>query len=200
MSLFPTEMESKRLRYERLHPKDVDPFELYRYVRRGAPHIDEITRYVTWDPYDHPKEAVDWVEQSGTAFEEGDNATYVIRPKEGEHAGEFAGLAGLGPDWDRRSAGLGTWLRKPFWGQGYSGERAARLLEMAFDRLDLDLVRVSHAPDNDQSQRAIEKYVDRFGGRKLGRVRNHIVIDGEPRDSIRYSISHEEWERNRMEN
>jgi RimJ/RimL family protein N-acetyltransferase len=196
MTLFPAEMESDRLRYERLHPDDIDPFELYRHVKRDAPGIDEITEYVTWDPYDHPKQAVDWVDHCGAQFEDGDAVTYVIRPSAGERAGEFAGLASLHPDWDRRSAKLGTWLRKPFWGKGYSGERAGRILELAFERLDLEIVTVRHDPENDQSRRAIEKYVERFGGRKEGHIRNDLVIDGEPRDSIRYSIAREEWERN----
>jgi len=193
MTLFPTEMESDRLRYEHVSPETLDPLELYDHVREGAPHIDEITRYVTWDPYGHPKEAVDWIEQCGDNFERQASATYAIRPTEGDTAGEFAGFAGIHPDWDRRVASLGTWLCKPFWGRGYSGERAARMLELAFDRLDLDLVAVSHDPENTNSRRAIERYVDRFGGRREGRIRNDIIIDGEPRDSIRYSISREEW-------
>lgn len=197
MSLFPNEMESERLTYERLHPDDVDPFELYQHAKVGAPHIDEITQYVTWDPYEHPKEAADWIQTAGEAFESGEDATYVIRPKAGERAGEFAGLCGIGTDWDCKRATLGTWFREPFWGQGYSGERAARLLELAFDRLDLEVVSVSHDPENDNSRRAIEKYVDRFGGHKEGRRRNDIVMNGEPRDAIHYSISREEWEANR---
>lgn len=196
MSVFPAEMESDRLRYERLHPDEVDSFELYRHVKRGAPHIEEITEYVTWEPYDSPKQALDWITQCGKQFEKGEDATYVIRPKEGQRAGEFAGLAGLHPDWDRQIATLGTWLRKPFWGRGYSGERAGRMLELAFDRLDLEVVTVSHDPENDPSRRAIEKYVERFGGHKEGHIRNDLVIDGEPRDSIRYSISRAEWEEN----
>ncbi|WP_181685529.1 GNAT family N-acetyltransferase [Halorhabdus salina] len=197
MSLFPTDMESERLRYERLHPDDVDPFELYEHVREGAPAIDKITEYVTWEPYSNPKQAFEWVETCGTEFENGDTGTYVVRPKDGDRAGELAGLASLGADWDRKRGTLGTWFRKPFWGQGYSGERAGRFLELAFDRLDLEIVRVTHDPDNDNSRHAIEKYVDRFGGRKEGTVRNDIVIDGEPRDSVCYSISRSEWEANR---
>lgn len=193
MALLPTEMASDRLRYERLHPDEFDPFELYEHVREDAPHIEEITRYVDWDPYSHPKQARDWVTQCGEEFEDGESATYVLRPASGEWAGEFAGLCSLHPDWDRRRAVLGTWLRKPFWGQGYSGERAARFLELAFDRLDLELVAITHDPENEKSGRAIEKYVDRFGGQKEGRIRNDMIIDGEPRDSIRYSISREEW-------
>ena len=193
MALFPVEMESERVRYERLDPDTLDAFELYEHVRAGAPHIDEVTRYVTWDPYRHPKEAVDWIEECAESFEAGERATYVLRPTEGDRAGEFAGLCGLTPDWDTQRAVLGTWLRKPFWGRGYSGERAARLLELAFERLDLELVTVSHDPANENSRRAIQRYVERFGGREEGRIRNDIVIDGEPRDSIRYSISRREW-------
>jgi len=194
MTLFPTGMASDRLRYEYLHPAEFDPFELYDHAKEGAPHIDEITEYVTWEPYATPKDAFDWVEQCGSQFEDGESATYVLRPTEGERAGEFAGLAGIEVDWERRTATLGVWLRKPFWGQGYSGERAARMLALAFERLALDLVVVSHDPANENSRRAIEGYVERFGGRKVGRLRNEIVTDGEPRDAIRYSISRDEWE------
>lgn len=67
------------------------------------------------------------------------------------------------------------------------------MLELAFDQLDLEIVIVSHDPDNENSQRAIERYVGRFGGRKEGRIRNDIVANGELRDSLRYSISREQW-------
>jgi ribosomal-protein-alanine N-acetyltransferase len=197
MPLFPTEMTSDRLRYERLHPDEFDSFELYVHARDGAPGIEEITEYVSWNPYSHPKEAFDWVERCGRGFENGESATYVVRPIEGEDAGEFAGLAGIYPDWDRQLATLGTWLRKRFWGDGYSGERATRFLELAFERLDLQIVTVTHGPENTNSRDAIEKYVSQFGGQKEGRIRNDVVVDGEPRDSIRYSITHQEWEQNR---
>lgn len=197
MPLFPEEMESERLQYERLHPEEFDPFELYQHVKEGAPGIDEVTEYVSWDPYEHPKKAFDWVDSTGSDFDEHEAGHYVMRPKDGDAAGEFAGLTSIHPDWDRRMAVFGTWFRKPFWGRGYSGERAARMLELVFDRLDLNLVAVAHAPGNEKSRRAIEKYVERFGGRKEGHIRNSIILDGEPRDSIRYSISREEWERNR---
>lgn len=192
MPLLPVEMESERLRYERLHMDNFDPWELYEHARGGAPNIDEITEHVTWDPYNHPKEAFDWVERCSDAFEAGEDATYVLRLKDGEYAGEMAGLAGLGLDWDRRLGKMGTWLRKPLWGRGFSEERAARFLELAFDQLDLEVVAVTHDPENTNSRRAITTYIERFGGHKEGRLRNHIAIEGNPRDSVRYSITQEE--------
>jgi ribosomal-protein-alanine N-acetyltransferase len=159
MSLFPIEMDSERLRYERLHPNDVDPWELYEYTHVDAPNIDEITEHVSWNPYTHPKEAFNWVERCGERFETGEGATYVLRPKGGEDEGKLAGLGGLHPNWDVQSATLGIWLRKPFWGRGYSGERAAQMLEIAFSRLNLETVVATHDPANDNSKRAIEKYI-----------------------------------------
>lgn len=197
MPLFPIEMESDRLRYERLHPDSVDPFELYEHVRVGAPAIDEISAYVSWEPYDHPKKAVDWVEKCGNQFEAGEAAIYVLRLKEGDHAGDMAGLTSLHPNWERRLGTMGIWLRKAYWGHGYSGERAARMLELAFDRLELEVVAVAHDSENEKSRQAVEKYIDRFGGHKEGRIRHDIVINGEPRDSIRYSVTRDEWKQNR---
>ncbi len=197
MSIFPETLESDRLRYEAASPDAVDPYELYEYVNADAPNVDEITRYVTWDPYDHPKVALEWLEHCAEQFDEGESANYIIRPTERERAGELAGMAGVHPKWDRQLALMGTWLRKPFWGQGYSGERAATLLELAFETLDLEIVAVEHDPENEQSKRAIEKYVDRFGGQREGRLRNAVVMNGEPRDTIRYTIAKEEWQEHR---
>lgn len=198
MSLFPVELESERLRFRRIHPEETDVFEFYEHQKQGAPGIEDITRYVTWNPAATPKESVAFIESSGKRFENGEAASYVVRPREGEEsAGEFAGVAGIGVDWDTRTATFGTWLRRPFWGRGYSGERAARFMELAFDRLDLECVAVTHDPENERSERATSKYVERFGGRREGLIRNDAVIDDEPRDSVRYSVLEAEWAANR---
>jgi RimJ/RimL family protein N-acetyltransferase len=195
MALFPSEATSDRLRYELVHPETFDPFELYEHVNRGVEGIEELTRWVTWDPHAHPRETAEFVEFVGGQYDDDEGVTFAIYPQNGEDgAGEFAGLCGLGVDWDRRRGELGVWLRQRFWGRGYSGERARTLAALAFEGLDLEVVSVSHDPDNERSRRAIQKYVDALGGRKAGRIRNDIVIGGEPRDVVQYSIAAEEWQ------
>ena len=54
-----------------------------------------------------------------------------------------------------------------------------------------------HVPDNDNSRRAIEKYVDRFGGGKDGVLRNWVPHGDEVRDLVVYSVTREQYERNR---
>lgn len=192
--MFPDVIETDRLRLRRFDRETVDALDFYEYAAK-TDSIEEETRYVTWEPHATPKESWDFLREMEAAWDDAENATYAVFPKEGEErAGEFAGNTGLGVDWDKRKATLGVWLRKPFWGRGYSGERAGALLQLAFDRLDLDLVDVGHDPDNEQSRRAIEKYVERYGGRRDGVLRNwHCSVDGDPIDIVHYSISQAEW-------
>jgi RimJ/RimL family protein N-acetyltransferase len=168
--------------------------EFYRHTSHRNPHIEEITEYLSWDPHRTPKSAHEFLESQAEARAAGEDATYVVRPKQSEEgAGEFAGLAGLHPDWERRTAVFGTWLRKPFWGRGYSGERAAALMAVAFDRLDLEVVAVSHHADNERSRRAIEKYVEAHGGQREGLLRNFETTPDGPVDVYRYSVTREQW-------
>ncbi|TKX70891.1 GNAT family N-acetyltransferase [Halorubrum sp. SP9] len=192
--MFPETIETDRLRLEARGPENVDLDTCYR-ICSSDPGIEAVTEYVTWDPHETKQETLEFLERGRERFEDGEAASYVIRPRGGEDdAGEIAGFGGFEVDWERRTAVLGTWLRKRFWGRGYSGERAAALVEVAFDDLDLDVVAVSHHPDNEQSRRAIEKYVDRFGGRREGRLRNQLTFaDGSVHDEVRYTISQDEW-------
>jgi ribosomal-protein-alanine N-acetyltransferase len=191
--MFPDEIETDRLRLERLTMDDL--FDIYEHSKVGAPDIDEITQYVTWSPQQSLNEAREFIKSQEKNWDEGEGATYVIRPQNGEdNADEFGGLTGLSIDWDRRTGTFGLWLRKPLWGQGYSGERASALMSLAFERLDLDLVAVSHHPDNDASERAIQKYIEAYGGRQEGLLRNHIVFqDDSVHDEVRYSVSQDEY-------
>ena len=191
--MFPTEVETDRLRLTRLTMEDL--FEVYEHVRRGAPDIEEITEHLSWSPHRSLAETREFIEGAEDRWDDGEGITYVLRPRENEaNADEFGGTTGFGIDWDRRTATLGLWLRKPLWGRGYSGERAGALMDLAFSRLDLDLVAVLHHPDNEQSKRAIEKYITHHGGRREGRLRNVLPNDdGTVADGVRYSVSQNEY-------
>ncbi|WP_458205606.1 GNAT family N-acetyltransferase [Haladaptatus sp. NG-SE-30] len=196
--LFPEQIETERLVLERLCHENVDIFEYYRLCSHREA-IDEETEYLSWKPHATPKETFDFITDSEEAWDAGETTGYVLRPRKGEDgAGEFAGNTGLKVNWERQTGSLGIWLRKRFWGRGYSGERAAALLELAFERLDLELVAVTHEGGNEKSRRAIEKYVERFGGQHDVLFRNAGTRpDGTTFDSHRYTISREQWKTNR---
>ena len=193
--MFPELIETSRLRFERFDTA-VETETLYRHAgKRRSETITEETTHVTWSPHDHPKESNEVLAQFGEAWEAGDTMTYAVVPKAGEpNAGAFAGNAGMSFDWDTLTATLGVWLRKPFWGRRYSGERARALATLAFERYDMEVVAVDVFPDNEQSIRAVERYVDQLGGRRVGVLRNHVLDDRETvHDAIRFSVSREEF-------
>lgn len=195
--LFPERIETERLVLTPVH--ELDPIRYYEICSSDG--MDDVTEYVPWTPHDHPKETEEFLESRREAWDDGGSADYVIRPQDGEDgAGEIAGTCGLGIDWDRQVGTLGLWLRKRFWGRGYSGERAAALMAVAFDHLDLEVVAVTHQAGNEKSRRAIEKYIEAHGGRHEGLLRNYEPADlttGGAVDAHRYTVTQEEFEANR---
>ena len=194
--MLPELIETDRLRLER-HDAAVTARQFYAASGAGQTDtIDEETEFVSWDPNPHPKKTHDVTRQFADQWESREGATYAVIPRDGEPgAGHYAGNTGLALDWDTRTATLGVWLRKPHWGREYSAERAAALAQLVFDRLDLDLLATEVIPANEQSLRAVEKYVDRLGGRHEGRFRNRIATEGgEVVDVERYSVSRAEYE------
>lgn len=187
--LFPARIETDRLVLEALRTEAVDPLTYYGHA--SAEDAGEATTHLPWDPHDHPRESLDDLREAEEAHEAGEHARYVIRPKEGEDgAGEVAGTTGIYPKWERKTATFGIWLRPKFWGRGYSGERAAAMIDLALNRLDLEVVAVAHMDGNEQSRRAVEKYVERFGGQHEGLLRNFQVNDdGSVVDMHRYTIT-----------
>ena len=192
--MFPVSLESDRLEFTRLSRDNIDTQKLYEVLGTPNPNVDEVFRYLDFNPHQTLKETYDFVVRAEEEWEEGEKAKYIVRPKRSEdHGGTTAGFAGLYPHWERRSATLGIVLDKPFWGNGYSSERAEVFIEVAFDVLDLDMVAVQHIDGNRQSRRAVETYVETFNGRYEGLLRNWMAVGDEVFDCHRYSIRREEY-------
>ena len=193
--IFPKEIRTKRLRFRPALPATVDVHELYQ-IYSADPGIEDVTRWVAWNPHHDLEQTMELLEEHQSKWDNREKATYCIHPKESEpDSGEIAGTTNIRVDWDQRRGRLGLWLRKKYWGRGYSGERAAAFVAIAFELLDLEIVVVSHIPGNKKSEKAISKYVDRLGGRKEGYIRNGLAgDDGSVYDQVQYSISRAEWE------
>ena len=196
VELFPRTIETERLRLEAIHRDSLETATLFEFydICSSDPDIDEVTQYVTWDPHASPKETLEFVEAVSDKRDENEGTSYLIYPREGEAgAGEIAGGAGFGVDWEARTMTLGCWLRKRYWGRGYSGERAAAFMQLAFEVLDLELVAATADVANEKSNVAIERYTERHGGGRDGLVRNGAGIGDEPADVYRYTVSRDAY-------
>lgn len=186
---FPKCIETERLTLRALQEDDVSLRELNELFS------EETTKHLLTDPHGTFKETGDYLEPLVEGFEEGTRAAYVMRPRTAESdAGEFAGVSILQVDWDRRSADWGIVLRKPFWGRSYTKEKNYAFAHLVFSHFELEVVEIACLVSNEYAKRAIEDYIDEFGGHYVGVLHNEVVPDdGEPKDCHRFTITRSEY-------
>jgi RimJ/RimL family protein N-acetyltransferase len=92
---------------------------------------------------------------------------------------------------DMRSkvANIGFCLNRNYWGKGYATETAMGLLNYGFAELQLHRVEANCDPENTASRRFLEK----IGMSYEGLLRQSVLIHGEHRDYLVYSILKQEW-------
>jgi ribosomal-protein-alanine N-acetyltransferase len=190
-NLFPERIETDRLVFERVAADAVDPFELYEFTQRddwqGA-----ATDHMPWFRFQRLDQVAGFVESAASQWADHDTARYVLRSTDED--GAIVGLTAFGPEWEKRRAGSGIVLAEEYWGRGYGQERAGVFVELTFERYDLDAFYSTCAADNDASYAMIESYVDRYGGRHEGLLRQHSTRpDGSVTDQHRFTITREEY-------
>ncbi len=193
--VFPETVRTDSLRLAPLSPDTVDVFEFYDLFAASAEATQDVYEFLPMEPFGTPKDARDLLEGAVAEWADADAAKYGVWPGEDD----VAGMAALSPDWERRRASLAVILAKQYWGQGYAGECATALAAVAFDRLDLELVTLGYDEGNERSARAIEKFVDRWGGQYDGVRRNETVRGDEVVDAHEYSVTREAFRRARTE-
>jgi RimJ/RimL family protein N-acetyltransferase len=104
--------------------------------------------------------------------------------------GPLIGGCGLSvTDQFHRGGMLGYCFSHDFWGQGYATEAARALLRFGFKELALHRVYATCDVLNVASARVLEK----IGMQREGRLREHMWIKGQWRDSFLYAILEREW-------
>lgn len=190
--VFPTRIETDRLVLERLCHDRVDVFDLYEFLSRED-WTAAARDHMPWFQFEHLGEVAEFVDHAEDQWADRDTARYLIRSK--PDGGALAGTTAFGPEWDTRRAGSGIVLATEYWGREYGLERASAFIELTFERYDLDAYYTTCAAGNDPSRRMIEKYVEKYGGRHEGLLRQHSGRpNGDVTDQHRFTILREEYE------
>lgn len=189
--IFPTTIETERLRLEFVGNETVDVYELFAIQNQDE--FGELLQDMPGSRHITPQETAEEIVSSEESFAENEGASYIIYIAD---SGEIVGRAGFGIDWDNREMQCFVWVLDEYQGRGYSTERGEAFVKLAFEEFNLATVRVGAAVGNEASQKAIQNYIVSNGGTKEGCFRNFREIDGVLRDIIYYSITQSEWESN----
>jgi ribosomal-protein-alanine N-acetyltransferase len=84
----------------------------------------------------------------------------------------------------RRSAELGYWLARPYWGRGITSEAVQAITDWAFETWSLNRIWAGVFAWNPASARVLQKAGYRFEGR----LHNSAVKDGETVDELIYAV------------
>lgn len=148
--------ECDELTFEKITRFDAEEiFEVFNTARK-----DSFT-YCGWDHMETLDDAHEFLEKRDELWDDDFKFSYGVC-KDGELVGVT--YARFDPCATQDVVVLGLWLHDDWWGQGISGERADVLLHLVFTILGVDRIRVGCLEPNEQSLKAIEKYMERYYG------------------------------------
>jgi RimJ/RimL family protein N-acetyltransferase len=151
---------------------------------------ESITDLCAWMVWCHPKYSLAdsraFVSQCEAAWQKGDRYSFVIWDRRN---GAFLGSVGLSHvDHKHRLANLGYWVRSSRTGCGIASAAVILAARFAFQRLDLNRLELLVPEANSASIRVAE----RVGAKREGFLRKRLVLEGEPRDALLYSLVEED--------
>ncbi len=170
-----------------------DAAELHRLINDW-----EVCRSLAAVPFPYARtKADDWIGFTRAEIEAGRAYHLAITGKEGDQE-MLVGGVGLRLNRAGRTASLGYWVGRRFWGHGVASEAAGRLARWALANLDIDVLTASVATDNGGSQAVLrhigfthvgegtENFLARGGEQKVLRFQaTRAALFGEPEAEAR---------------
>lgn len=92
-------------------------------------------------------------------------------------------------DYEHRRCEVGLALARAKWGKGYASEAFDRILQFAFETLDLNRIEA----DPDPSNAASIKLCERHGFKREGYLRERYFVNGRWDDALFYGLLRREW-------
>jgi 8-oxo-dGTP diphosphatase len=160
-----------------------DAAELHRLINDW-----EVCRTLAAVPFPYSRDLADeWITSSHASLADGRAWHLVITGQEGEKEVVVGGV-GLRLSKDARSARLGYWVGRRFWGHGVASEAAGKLARWAMANLDLDRLEATVATDNPGSIAVLR----RIGFRHVGEGMESFLARGGEQKVLRFEATRDD--------
>jgi RimJ/RimL family protein N-acetyltransferase len=174
-------IESERLILRRFRESDLSHFVAYR-------NDPEVARYQSWDSFDE-REAMAFIREMASA-QPGVPGEWFQFAIESKKMGGLVGDCALQVDGQEPyRAEIGFTLAREHQGRGFASEAVSRLLDYAFDTLDLHRIVAIADCRNKPSWTLLE----RVGLRREGHFLESFWFKGEWSDEYLYAVLKDEW-------
>ena len=173
-----TDLATDRLTLRPWRPSDVP--SLHRLLSDW-----EVIRTLARVPFPYSlQDAETWVSSSRDRMQAGEAYNLAITGLDGEQEILVGGI-GLRITAESRSAELGYWVGRAYWGHGVASEAAGRLARWALANLAIDHVSATVFTDNPASLSVMR----RIGFRHVGEGMEMAVATGKERRVLRFEIN-----------
>jgi 8-oxo-dGTP diphosphatase len=157
-----------------------DAAELHRLINDW-----EVCRTLAAVPFPYSRQLADeWIGSTRASLADGSALHLAITGQEGADE-VLVGGAGLRINTAERSARLGYWVGRRFWGHGVASEAARRLAQWAMANLEIDRLEATVATDNPASIAVLR----RIGMRHVGEGVETFVARGGERRVLRFEAT-----------
>ncbi|MDF2857064.1 MAG: ydaF 1 [Neobacillus sp.] len=127
------QFETKRLLLRKLIPEDAE--DIFAYAMDN-----EVTKFMTWDTHNNIEDSRQFIKFTLDRYTKDDAGDWGIILKE---TGKLIGVLGFVYfDKKNRWAELGYVLRRSYWGKGIMPEAVNRILQFAFNDIQLNRVQI----------------------------------------------------------
>jgi 8-oxo-dGTP diphosphatase len=162
-----TSITTERLTLRPFQPQDAEA--IHRLINDW-----EVVRTLAVVPFPYSRKDADtWIASATAELAEGTAYHLAITGQEGDQE-MLIGSVGLRLDRTTRSASLGYWVGRRFWGHGVATEAAGRLVRWGIANLELDRITAYVATENPASASVLR----RIGFRQTGESVKHSVAHG----------------------
>lgn len=180
ISVFP--IETDRLLLRQVQPGDLDAVYAYQ-------SLPEVARYCMWEPRTREQVAERmsrWIAMDGQG-QDSEGITYAITLKSDNSMIGDAGL--MFRDREARQAELGYVLHPDYFGQGYTSEAVAAVMQIGFEKLNMHRLFARCDARNIGSWKVMEK----LGMKREAHFKEHAIFKGGWDDEFYYGILEDDW-------
>jgi RimJ/RimL family protein N-acetyltransferase len=168
-------------------PREDDVLPLFEYTSDP-----DVTRFLAITPPASPDDTLYFIAKCREHRAQDREYVYVVADVTNDRAMGVIGLRHV--DQPMRTAQIGTWLGRQFWGTGVNGEAKRLILGFSFGLLALHRIEARIAVGNHRSRRAFE----RLGARSEGVLRESFFKDGVYHDQDLFVVLEQDWRRLEM--
>jgi ribosomal-protein-alanine N-acetyltransferase len=185
--------------YQGNPPLETDRLLLRKLTLSDAPSIfayasnEDTTQFMLWNTHRSLADSEAFIAWTLQRYQNGEAGEWGIELKETGRLIGTIGFTSCNPG--QRRAELGYILAPQYWGRGLMPEAAARVVEFAFDNMDMNRIESCHFLSNEKSGRVMQK----IGMVCEGTALQRLFAKGRFWDARQYALLKEDWVRRRSQ-